>query len=223
MDGAEIRRLRRQAGLTQEALAERVGVEQGTVSRWEREIESPRPRSANVLRSLLLTDLETNSIQRQLALLRGNLIAGGMLDVQTRLKEVSNRTVRFYRQRSNFDIHEDIGKPLEQQLLEKGGQVSLEVVERSGVFRGEALLLRLLLSGPGISYLTHYEPSYQDGEFAGVFVFLVRVSPIGTDLPPPMLRYADVLRRDDPGNVAVLHCGAGADAAKNILLNDIPE
>jgi transcriptional regulator with XRE-family HTH domain len=36
MDGPAVRRLRRRAGLTQRALAARLGVAENTVARWER-------------------------------------------------------------------------------------------------------------------------------------------------------------------------------------------
>ena len=65
---------------------------------------SPRPRSANALRNLLLVDQEKSVALRQLALMRNNLVIGGLMDAQTRLRETSGLAADFYRKRSNFDI-----------------------------------------------------------------------------------------------------------------------
>lgn len=49
-DGGRVRRLRRRAGLSQAALARRLGVRQQTVSEWERGLYAPRGASLTVLR-----------------------------------------------------------------------------------------------------------------------------------------------------------------------------
>ncbi|MEY8841796.1 helix-turn-helix transcriptional regulator, partial [Cribrihabitans sp. XS_ASV171] len=41
-DAMDIRWFRRRIGWTQLDLAERLGVDQGTISRWERGVEAPR-------------------------------------------------------------------------------------------------------------------------------------------------------------------------------------
>ncbi len=48
--GQRVRRLRRRAGLSQAALARRLGVRQQTVSEWERGRYAPRGASLTVLR-----------------------------------------------------------------------------------------------------------------------------------------------------------------------------
>lgn len=48
--GERVRRLRRRAGLSQAALARRLGVRQQTVSEWERGRYAPRGASLTVLR-----------------------------------------------------------------------------------------------------------------------------------------------------------------------------
>jgi len=52
MTGAEVRRLRRRLGLTQVQLAERVGVNPITVSRWERGAMGIRESAARLIRLL---------------------------------------------------------------------------------------------------------------------------------------------------------------------------
>lgn len=54
MEKTAIRAFRRQLGWTQWDLAERLGVDQGTVSRWERGVETPRPATAARLRDMVL-------------------------------------------------------------------------------------------------------------------------------------------------------------------------
>ncbi len=53
--GNQIRRCRRLQGLTQAALAEKLGVEQATVSRWERGVHEPDLRLHRRLRDLLFS------------------------------------------------------------------------------------------------------------------------------------------------------------------------
>jgi transcriptional regulator with XRE-family HTH domain len=50
MEGSEIRKLREDLGLTQEAMARRIGIRAITISRWER--GQCRPTSEIVLRAL---------------------------------------------------------------------------------------------------------------------------------------------------------------------------
>lgn len=220
MDGAEIRRLRRRAGLTQEALAERVGVEQGTVSRWERDIERPCPRSANALRNLLLVDLERSVALRQIALIRNNLVTGGMIDCGLRLKEINDRALRFYLKRENYDVRNDLGISLEQQMLDRDAVAGWKVLQASGLLKGKALLVRMFHSAEDLSHLTHYEPLYEDGEFAGVVAYIVRSVAVPVEPSAPRLRYADALHLDDLAKMVVLHRGAGWKKVKDLLEND---
>ena len=56
MDGSAIRQLRRRLGITQRQLADRLNVDQGTISRWERGVEGPRPAREAALRDMLMED-----------------------------------------------------------------------------------------------------------------------------------------------------------------------
>lgn len=55
MTPQELRRLRRRAKLTQAALAQRLGVTETTVARWERGARSISPAHANLIRLTLKT------------------------------------------------------------------------------------------------------------------------------------------------------------------------
>ncbi|MEZ5720498.1 MAG: hypothetical protein R3D59_01650 [Paracoccaceae bacterium] len=102
------------------------------------------------------------------------------MDSESRLREMSGLGVDFYRKRGNFDIQADFGKTLQRALCEKGGHHSWEVVQKSKILTGQALLVRLFISvrRPQLP-LTHYEPVYQNGEFSGIFGYLARIVPKG--------------------------------------------
>jgi transcriptional regulator with XRE-family HTH domain len=222
MDGAEIRRLRKRAGLTQEALAECIGVEQGTVSRWERNVERPRPRSEKALRQRLLVDLEQSATLRQLALIRNNAVIGGIFDAEARLNEVSDRALRFSLKMDGHDLRDELGKSLRRLTPELSSDLAWDVVRQSGLLDGSVLLARFFVSREGFSHLTHYEPFHQDGEFAGLVVYIVRSVPAGPKLPPPNLRYAEALHFDDLNTMQVIYRGEGWQAVKDLLENDMP-
>lgn len=220
MEGREIRQLRRRAGLTQEALAERLGVDQGTVSRWERGVERPRPRRLSLVRQLLLVDAEQIARHRQLAMIRSDMVAGGLHDDRLRMREISGKVARYYRNRHNYDITRDYGKSLEQQFLERDGAEAWKAIQLSGLLEGTALMVRLFFSTATFSHLTHYEPIFEDGAMSGTVAYIARSVPTGTELPPPRLRYADALMIDNPGEVVTLYSGVGAKTARHLLSED---
>ena len=57
-----IRQLRQERGWTQEKLARRLGVGQGTVSAWERGRAMPRPRTLQHLADLFYLDVEAIAV-----------------------------------------------------------------------------------------------------------------------------------------------------------------
>lgn len=116
-----------------------------------------------------------------------------------------------------------MGKSLKQQLLEKGGDHSWEVMRISGVLTGEVLLLRLFVSIGDLSYLTHYEPVYQDGELSGILAYIARSVLQGVGVDGPAIRYAEAIYRDEAGSMAVIHRGAGSSAVRALLSDSIPD
>ncbi len=223
MEGQEIRQLRRRAGLTQEALAERLDVDQGTISRWERGIERPRPHSAGRLRDLLMMDAATMVQRRQLAMIRHDMVAGTIHDSSSRLAEVSGRAARFYRRRDGYDIARDSGKTFEEMFLERGGTEAWAAFRQSGLLDGSALLLRLFVSGGGMSHLSHYEPVIERGSVSGFVAYVMRMVAEAPELPEPRLRHADVLRADEAGTLHTLYRGEGADLVMDLLCRDFPD
>jgi len=53
MEASELRRLRRRAGLTQAALAARLGIKPNTVARWEQQVRSISEPMARLIRIVL--------------------------------------------------------------------------------------------------------------------------------------------------------------------------
>lgn len=222
VDAAEIRRLRKRAGLTQEALAELIGVEQGTVSRWERNVERPRPRSEIALRKRLLVDLEQHATLRQLALIRNNAVTGAVFNAENRMSEISDRAMRFSMERDGYDLRDALGKSLRQLTPELSSDLAWDVVRRSGLLDGSALLVRFFVSTEGFSHLTHYETFYQDGKYAVLVAYIARSVPAGPKLPPPNLRYAEALHFDDLNTMQEIYRGEGWQTVKHLLENDLP-
>ena len=53
LEASELRRLRRRAGLTQAALAVRLGIKPNTVARWEQQVRSISEPMARLIRMVL--------------------------------------------------------------------------------------------------------------------------------------------------------------------------
>lgn len=89
IDGDLIRELRRRLGLTQGQLAELLHVDQGTISRWERGVESPRPARREALSKLLLKDESRRAMLRSLAIVRQDYLPSTLHDGELTLSEIS--------------------------------------------------------------------------------------------------------------------------------------
>lgn len=85
------------------------------------------------------------------------------------------------------------------------------------------LLLRLFVSIGDLSYLTHYEPVYQDGELSGILAYIARSVLQGVGVDGPAIRYAEAIYRDEAGSMAVIHRGAGSSAVRALLSDSIPD
>jgi transcriptional regulator with XRE-family HTH domain len=72
IEGHRIKSIRRRLGLTQKALAEAMKVDQGTISRWERGVEAPRPGRQAMLEKLLDVQDEHLALARARAFVRVN-------------------------------------------------------------------------------------------------------------------------------------------------------
>ena len=117
---SKLAHLRKRLGLTQAKLAEALGVEQGTVSRWERGIEKPWPSNLAKLRDLFMDDEGHRLSKLSSAMIRNNLLAACLTDSTTNLVEVSDLAVDHYMKLHGIDIRSQIGVSLEQHVCEMG-------------------------------------------------------------------------------------------------------
>lgn len=167
MDGAAIRRLRRRVGLTQRDLAERLNVDQGTVSRWERDVDTPRPRREADIRGLLLKAEENRLLTRNLSIVRLNLMPSTLLDRRLRLIEASESALEHYRRRG-IDPAALFGKTFDSYAHRVGFPELLKHLQTAGLMSGHALMFRFTMNFQGAGHTTTWEPLIEDGNVVGV-------------------------------------------------------
>lgn len=209
MDGHLIKRLRAGLGLTQTQLAEIVQVDQGTVSRWERGVERPRPRYLAVLRDLSLQDEAARHRRKCLAMLRNNVVPCVLLDRECRLLEISELGVRHYREKHGVDIRKQIGTTMESHADRVGIPENWTYMRRSGLLTGDAMLVRTAINVRGHGHQTLYEPIIEDSEVVGVFGTLIREVPLPGNDEVSVERF-DVMRADSLDGMMALHRGGRA-------------
>ncbi|MWD26256.1 helix-turn-helix domain-containing protein [Aquicoccus sp. SCR17] len=171
MDGTTIRELRRRLGITQHQLADRIGVDQGTISRWERGVENPRPRRAARLRQLLVRDEERRHMDRSLALIRHDLQQATLLDERLKIVEISASGERFFRARGQ-DPTRLLGMSFDRYVDRIGAPKLMDQVAECGLLKGDALLFRFTVNARGRGNTTVWEPIFQGGKLAGVLNFV---------------------------------------------------
>lgn len=171
MKGAMIRELRKRLGLTQSQLSEMMNVDQGTISRWERDIETPRPARQAKLRSLLQNIEDRRHLNRCLAMIRNDMLPATILDRNLRLVGASNSAKNFFKSRGQ-DLEKLMGTTF-FQYLDRIGQPDLtRAVEDSGILHGSCLLFRFSTNNQGHGNMTVWEPIFENGELAAVFNFV---------------------------------------------------
>lgn len=171
MKGTVIRKLRNRLGITQSQLSEMMNVDQGTVSRWERDIEQPRPARQAKLRSLLQNTDDHRHLNRSLAMIRHDMLAATILDRNLRLTGASRSAIEFFASRGqNADTL--MGTSF-YQYLERIGQPDLALsIEESGILHGACLLFRFSTNYSGHGNMTVWEPIFEDGELVAIFNFV---------------------------------------------------
>lgn len=215
MDGDTIRALRRRLGLTQAQLAEATQVDQGTVSRWERGIETPRASRQAELQRLLLRDEGNRIMQRSLAIVRQNYLPASFLDHRLRLLEISASGKRYFRA-AGRQPESLIGVDFER-YAERLGVVPLhQALVESGLLTGDVLLFRFVASNGGKAHATVYEPVFADGSLAGVLNYIAASFPL-PHRPGPSVELVEVVRTDDPSRAIQILRGPLADQALRAL------
>jgi hypothetical protein len=81
-----------------------------------------------------------------------------------------------------------------------------ELLQRSGVLTGDALLLRFVRNDRGHGHVTVYEPIFASGELVGVLNFVTKVFRFDKNTAST-LELVEVVPADDPGRMHVLHEG----------------
>jgi transcriptional regulator with XRE-family HTH domain len=167
INGAEMRQLRRRMGLTQNDVAYALQVDQGTVSRWERGLEQPRPRTYAALRDLLMRDGAPRAFARHQALIRHNMLPVCLVDARHRLRDFSAQAVDHYRDRIGIALPEHRGWDLARHAAHVGNPEVWRAVSEAGLGREDILLLRMTITVRGNGHVTHIEPIYEAGDFLG--------------------------------------------------------
>lgn len=217
MDGTTIRQLRKRLGITQRQLAERLDVDQGTVSRWERGIDGPRPRRAAALRDLLVKDEDQRALARALAVVRHDLMSApaSFLDSRMRVAELSPSGSEFLRRRG-YDPQSLIGK----DVFAWSDRFRLpdfpKMLQDSGILSGDALLFRFVRNERGRGHATLYEPIFASGEMIGVLNYVTAMFDFpGND--ESTFELVECVPANAPNRIETLHAGARSDAARVAL------
>ena len=209
MEGEAIRNLRRRLGITQQQLGDRLGVDQATVSRWEREVENPRPSRQKVLRSILLHDEEKRFVDRSLSIVRNDLMVSTLVDAKLHLSELSASSENYFRRRGR-DPDDITGMHMRSYAERFGLPVMLDFVDESGLLTGDALMFRFTVTGNGLGNTTVWEPLFCNGEFHGIINSLVAEFEVPYS-EPTVIEMAECVRTDDPAGVCPLYRGERAD------------
>ena len=142
-------------------------MDQGTVSRWERGVESPRPARRAELQNLLLRDQSRRALLRSIAFVRQDYLPSTLLDSQLRLVEISASGRRHFSARGkNADAL--LGMTLERYSERAGEQGFEATVRESGLLQGDCLLFRFVRNFQGQGHATVYEPIFEDEKLVGV-------------------------------------------------------
>lgn len=215
MDGELIKKLRRRLGMTQRQLADQLNVDQGTVSRWERGTESPRPARRAALQNLLLRDQSRRAMLRSLAFVRQDYLPSTLLDGKLRLVELSESAKRHFLARGQ-DPDALMGMSLERYSDRIGKPGFLGSVRESGLLDGDCLLFRFVSNFKGRGHATVYEPIFEDEELIGVLNYVTSYF----ELPwqeKATLELIEIVRTEDPLSARILHRGPNADDALHAL------
>lgn len=173
MHGSVIRLRRRRLGLTQQDLAELLDVEQGTVSRWERGTEQPRPARVARLHNVLGKSSDSLHLQRSIAAVRADVLPSALVNADLAFAEGSRQTARHYRERG-MDMERLIGLQFDRFADMVGMPEVAKYLDEAELREGGALLFRFTVNNRGRGHTTVIEPLFEDGTFVGTFNYIAR-------------------------------------------------
>lgn len=171
MDGQTIKFLRRNRGMTQNDVAAALSVDQGTVSRWERGIEVPRPSSQAILHKILFAPQgDSHDRNRVDTILKHGLYQAGFADDQCRLVAFSSSVVDFYKERFGVDLNSFRGKPFNSLLDRLGQSEILKPIEDYGLMKGIHVWSRCYTNAIGVVVCNEFESIFENGVFVGTLM-----------------------------------------------------
>ncbi|MGG7644795.1 helix-turn-helix domain-containing protein [Rhodovulum sp. YNF3179] len=205
LEGSRIRELRRRLGVTQQELACRIDVDQGTVSRWERGVERPRPARMAKLHTLLLRDEERRQVKKSIAVVRHDFLPATLLDENLRLIEASASAERLFRDRGQ-KLSQLMGVSFESYADRMGVPTLMAHVRESGLLRGDALFFRFVVNAYGKGNATVWEPVFEDGRLVCVLNYVAAMFsfPANDEFT---IELVDFVPGEDPSEVTQLHRG----------------
>lgn len=201
--------------MTQAQLAERMGVDQGTISRWERGVERPRPARQADLQKFIFRDENRRAMLRSLAIVRQDYLPSTLLDNKMTLLEVSLSGKRHFRDRGR-DPETLYGMRFEKYAEHLGTAEVHKQLLASGLLTGDAILFRFVTNVNGRGHVTVYEPMFEDGELVGILNYVTAYFDLPTN-NDVTIELIEAVRAENPSVPIILHRGKFADAAARAL------
>ena len=157
--------------MTQRQLADELHVDQGTVSRWERGVEAPRPARRAKIQQMLVREHSQRALQRCVAFVRQDYLPSTLLDSKLRIVEISDSGRRHFMERGqNPDAF--LGVTLERYTERFEAHSVYDNVLKSGMINGDCLLLRFVRNYSGRGHATVYEPIFEGAKLIGVLNYV---------------------------------------------------
>lgn len=172
MNGTEIRALRRRLGMTQNDVATALQVDQGTVSRWERGKEAPRPVNLAALRDLIQSDSERRAASRLRTFMSGEMYSTMFMNAHAQIREVSRLCEKHYNERFALDIADHFGKTFYRHVAAVGREQLDPALSDCNAFKGDTLLVRTWMNVRGVASCNVFEPVFEHGTFVGTVGYL---------------------------------------------------
>lgn len=173
MDGHTIGRLRKRMGLTQADLAAMVAVDQGTVSRWERGYEEPRPSTQKALRQALIYQAESSIFVQACARVRSNVFASYIFDHDRSLTAISEKAIDLISTWHGVSIERLCHATLASHFADLGLPQSYASTMLQSFEAGDATAMRIFLRrADGITTL-YLEPLLVDDVVIGLSAWAV--------------------------------------------------
>lgn len=213
MEPSSIRDLRRRLGWTQIDLAEALNVDQGTVSRWERGVDMPRPARLAALRDILVREDGDLARRRFQTRLRHSLQPAVFANERAQLQFFNRVAAKRYRDAYRLDLKAHIGFEFQRHSAILSAEQSWQEFVRSGFLRGDLLLARFYFNADGAGHVTEYEPFFDGGKLSGFGATVVGALSFPATQGFSVER-VEAVRLNEPDRIVDLHRGRWANFAR---------